>query len=184
MQFFLGAYVNPSGISVDGLRELGSDREAIDNLIGSLRAEAAKIPNMRSEAKREHEFKEAASRILKKWEEDRLNLSNVTRSMFGRDATKLASNFVSSVANKTAAGLVTGTLTEAGKATLATTLTGSAQNVDWVGALNAGGVFGAGLIVGASTHVGLTYHDQAKRKKNSPYRFLTTLENTGLLCRF
>src|ERR1044072_4054837 len=157
MEFFLGAYVNLSRISVNRLRELADDREAIDDLIGSLRVEAAKIPNMGSEEKREHEFKEAASRILKKWENDRLNLSNVGRSLFGRDATKLASTFVGSVANKTATGLVAGTLTAAGKETLSTTLTGSAANVDWVGALSAGGVFGAaaGLIVGAITHVGL-----------------------------
>jgi hypothetical protein len=186
MEFILGMSGNLSALSVDALRALSAERAPIDELIGALREEAAKIPTMSPGQKRDDAFKEAISKILRKWEGDRNNLSNFRRAFFGQDTNKLATSFATTVADKTLTGLATGTLGAAGKATLATTITGSAANLGWVGTLAAGGVIGAGagLIVGIIAHSGITYHRQAKRAKNSPFRFLTTLENAGVLCRF
>jgi hypothetical protein len=186
MEFIVGMAGDLSTLSVDGLRDLADEREPIDALITALREEAAKIPRMNPGQKRDDAFKAATSQILKKWEGDRNNLSNFGRAFFGEGATKLATSFVTTVTDKTLTGLATGALGATGKATLSATIAGTAANTDWVGTLATGGVIGAGagLIIGVIAHAGITYHEQAKRAKNSPYKFLTTLEEAGVLCRF
>jgi len=184
MEFFVGMTANLSTLSVDAIRALVAERKAIDDLIKALRDEAADIPTMSAGKKRDDSFKQAVTTIMEKWESDRNNLSNFWRAFFGRDTAKLASGFATTVAEKTLTGFATGTL--AGKATLTASIAGSAANAGWVGALATGGVIGAGagLIIGLVAHAGITYDKQARRAKNSPYRFLTTLETAGVLCRF
>jgi hypothetical protein len=187
LEFILGISGDLSKLSTDALRELNKEREPIDALMTELRKEARKINRMNPGKKRDEQFQEVAAQVMKKWEGDRNNLSNFGRAFFGRDTADLATKFVSAVADKTLTGVATGAIAGAGaKATLTTAAAASAANAGWVGALAAGGVIGAGagLIIGVIAHAGKTYHDQRKRAKNTPYRFLTTLENAGILCRF
>jgi hypothetical protein len=64
---------------------------------------------------------------------------------------------------------------------MAATATGASTG--WLGSLAAGGIIGAGagLVIGLVAHSGKTYYKRAQGEKNSPYRFLTTLENTGFV---
>ncbi|HEY6245088.1 MAG TPA: hypothetical protein VIX17_14135 [Pyrinomonadaceae bacterium] len=186
MEFMVGMTADLSTLSVDAIRDLVAEREAIDDLITALREEATKIPTMGAGNKREDFFKQASTKIMEKWESDRNNLSNFWSAFFGQDTAKLASSFATTVADKTLTGFATGTLGAAGKAAITASIAGSAANAGWIGALATGGIIGAGagLIIGLVAHTGVTYHRQAQRAKNSPYRFLTTLETTGVLCRF
>jgi hypothetical protein len=186
LEFILGISGDLSKLSGDALRELADEREPIDALIAALREEAANIPAMDPGEKRDDAFKQAASKIMKKWEGDRNNLYNFGHAFFGKETTDLTTKFASTVADKTLTGLGTGVLAAGGaKATLGAGIAASAANVGWIGTLAAGGVIGAGagLIIGVIAHGGITYHKQAQRAKNSPYRFLTTLEDAGVFWR-
>ncbi|HEY0321390.1 MAG TPA: hypothetical protein VGC66_10570 [Pyrinomonadaceae bacterium] len=187
LEVFLGISGDLSKLSTDALRDLNKEREPIDDLMTELRKEARKINTMSRGKNRDDQFKQVATQIMTKWEADRNNLSNFWRAFWGKDTADLATKFAGAVADKTLTGVATGVMAGAGaKATLTTTAAASAANAGWVGALAAGGVIGAGagLIIGVIAHAGKTYHDQRKRAKNSPYRFLTTLESAGILCRF
>lgn len=186
MEFIFGFAGNLSTLSVDSIRALSAERAPIDDLLSALREEAATIPTMRRGEKRGEFFKQTTTKIMENWERDRNNLSNFGRAFFGRDSANLATKFATTVGEKTLTGLTTGTLGAAGTATLSAAIGGSAANAGWVGALATGGVIGAGagLIIGLIAHSGTTYHQQAKRSANSPYRFLTTLEEKGVLFRF
>lgn len=102
-----------------------------------------------------------------------------------RQTAKLATTFVSSVADKTITRLLAG-IGRTGSGALGSAITAKAMNFSWNGAIDSGGIIvaGAGLIIGVIAHAGITYHDRAKRAKASPYRFLTTLESAGVLCRY
>lgn len=186
MEFVIGMAGDLSTLSVDAIRELSFERQPIDDLLAAMRQEAATIPMMKESAEREEFFKQAATKIMQKWEGDRNNLSNFGRNFFGKDTATIATRFATAVGEKTFTGLATGTIGALGTATLTGSITGNAANAGWVGALATGGVIGAGagLIIGLLAHAGTTYHHQAKREVNSPYRFLTTLEEKGVFCRF
>ena len=127
---------------------------------------------------RETAFKQAASEIMKKWSSDRNNLSGFAREFFSWDAANLVTSFASKVADKIFTGMAAGVAT---KATVSAAT--AASSAGWLGSLAAGGVIGAGtgLIIGLIAHSGRTYFNRVQRERISPYRFLSTLEDAGVV---
>jgi hypothetical protein len=181
MEFILGIPGDLSALTPEKLREIASEREPIDNLVEALREHAARIPAMDGNKEREQAFQDEANKVMKKWQSDKNNLSGFARTFFCMDSTKLATDFANKVADKTLTGLAAGTLTKA----TATAAAASSTSAGWLGSLAAGGIVGAGagLIIGLIAHTGKTLHGQIQREKNSPYRFLTTLEDAGVVFR-
>jgi hypothetical protein len=163
-------------LSAEKLRAIADEREPIDELIRALRNGAALIPAMDPGKEREAAFKQVASEVMQKWNNDRNNLSGFVREFFSTDAANLTTSFAGKVADKTLTGVVAGA---------ATTATAAATGGDavWLGSLAAGGVIGAGagLIIGLIGHAGKTYYKRRQVEKKSPYRFLTTLEDAGVV---
>jgi hypothetical protein len=176
-EFILGIPGDLSSLSAQRLRGITEEREPIHELIKELRKRAAQIPEMDLGQKRDDAFKQAANDIMKKWRNDRKNLSGFVREFFSVDAAKLTTSFASKVADKTLTGMV------AGAAAKATATAASGASTGWIGTLTAGGIIGAGagLVIGLIAHAGKTYYKRAQLEKNSPYRFLTTLEDAGVV---
>lgn len=176
MEFILGLPSEKSSLeqlTPERLYALTEERGQINKLMVELRRRAAAIRAVDDFQVMEEAYKDAANDIMKNWQSDRNNFANFGRTFFGQDSTKLATNFASSVADKTLTGIASGKITKA-----AIAATGG-----WLGTLAAGGVIGAGagLLIGLLMHTGTTYKKQRQREENSPYRFLTTLEKAGIL---
>jgi hypothetical protein len=182
LEFILGIPGDLSALSVEKLHQIAAEREPIDTLITTLREQAAKIPTMDDGKDRENAFKQAASDVMEKWKSDRKNLSGFAREFFSLDAATLATSFASKVADKTFTGMAAGAAT---KATVTAAAVAGSSSAGWLGSLAAGGIIGAGagLIIGLIAHAGKTYFKQVQREKDSPYRFLTTLEDAGVVFR-
>lgn len=176
LEFIVGFTGDISKISAADFHELVKEREPITKLIAELRDHASKIPAMDEGEKREEAFKTVADKVMENWKKDQRNLSNFGREFFGEDAAKLATGFAKTIAEKTFTGGVAGTATAGVAGTVA---------AGWFGSLAAGGIIGAGsgLVVGLIAHAGTSYYKMVKREKNSPYRFLTTLEKAGIVYR-
>lgn len=169
MEFILGMQADLSVLSVEALYDISSQREPIVKLITALRQRAAAIRPLDDAKAMDEQFKDVAQEVLGEWERDRVNLRGFARSFLGKDALKQTTDFVSKVADKTLTGSAAGTV-----------------GGGWYGSLLTGGLIGAGagLVVGLITHGGLTYYNLRQREKNSPYRFLTTLQGDyGLVFR-
>lgn len=175
-EFILGIPGDLSMLTAEKLRALADEREPIHELIATLRNRAAQIPKMDPGKDREDAFKQAASEVMDKWTNDRKNWPGFFREFFSTDVANLTTNFASKVADKTLTGMVAGAATK----TTAATVAGSAG---WVGALATGGIIGAGtgLVIGLIAHAGKTYYKRSQTEKKSPYRFLTALEDAGIV---
>ncbi|MDA7978289.1 MAG: hypothetical protein MPJ50_05905 [Pirellulales bacterium] len=178
-EFILGITGDLSSLSSEQLRGIAEEREPIRDLIKALRIRAAQIPAMDPGEKRDDAFKQAASEIMNKWNNDRNNLSGFLRDFFSVDAANLTTSFASKVADKTLTGMA------AGAAAKASATAASGAGTSWLGSLAAGGVVGAGagLVIGLVAHAGKTYYKRSQLAKNSPYRYLTTLEDAGVVLR-
>ena len=182
MEFILGIPGDLSTLTAAKLRQIAAEREPIDKLLEALRGHAARIPAMDKGREREEAFRQAADEVMSKWESDRKNLSGFARAFFGLDSVKLATDFASEIAEKTLAGSAGGAVTTATTTAAAAGSTGAG----WLGSLAAGGIIGAGagLVIGLIAHAGTTYHALHRREKDSPYRFLTTLKEAGVVFQF
>ncbi|HWK89579.1 MAG TPA: hypothetical protein VNP72_06270 [Longimicrobium sp.] len=179
LEFILGIPGDLSVLTVERLHAFSEDRQAIENLLNALRQDAARIPAMDHGKDRDVAFKDAAAKVFEQWRADRLNMSGYGRALFsGKDATNLAANFFSKVADKTIAGSASG-------ATATAVVNAGTAASGWWGSLVTGGIVGAaaGLVIGLVAHMGITYAAMRQREKTSPYRFLTTLQEAGVLFR-
>ena len=167
-EFILGIPADLSKLSVEKLRAITNEREPIRELIQTLRIHTSLIPAMDPGKEREDAFKQVANEVMKKWNNDRNNFSKFVREFFSMDAANLTTGFAGKVADKILPNAMT-----------AATVGGAS----WLGSLMAGGIMGAGggLIVGLIAHAGKTYYKRRQIEKKSPYRFLTTLEDAGVI---
>ena len=166
LEFILGFKGDLSTLSLRALYSIAAQREPVEKLINALREKAATIPPMDDGPQMDEAFKDLTSQVMRDWKADRKNLRGYAKTFFGGDAAKLTSDFASSVAEKSL--------------TIAPTAAAG-----WIGSLMAGGLVGAGagLVVGLLAHSGTSYYKIHQREKDSPYRFLTTLENAGVVFR-
>lgn len=183
-EYIIGIPKDRSGLSAltpEIIYELSEERAQINRLMKKLREKASAIRPAGNPSVKEQAFQDVSSDILKEWDADRNNFGNYGRAFFGQDTTKMATDFAKTVADKTLTGVVSGATVKA--TTVAAT--GAATSAGWLGTLATGGLIGAGagLVVGLLVHAGTTYRKQVKREKESPYRFLTSLEDAGVVFR-
>ena len=173
LEFIVGMSGDLSTLSRDTFYELASERKAIAKMIQTLRARAAEIPAMDEGPHLDERFMDTAQDVFKEWEQDRANFGNVAKSFFSTEALKHTTDFAADVAK--------GMLTVGAGGAVGT----GAAAAGWFGSLLAGGLIGcgAGLVVGLVAHGGVTLHNVRKREEDSPYRFLTILEERGVVFR-
>lgn len=180
MEFVLGIANQTSNLNEltpEKIYALSEERKQINKLMEVLRSKAAEIRPVDNWKAKEEAYKDAANDILKNWQSERNNFSGFGKTFFGQDATKLATSFFTSIADKTLTGFATGTITKASMLV--------SDDPGWIGTLAKGGIVGAGagLVIGLIVHAGTTVYKQMRRAQESPYRFLSTLERAGVIFR-
>jgi hypothetical protein len=166
-EFMLASTADVSGLTPDALKAL--DREPLADLLKAIKREASEIPAMDPGPLRAERFADVTSKILADWRTDRQNLSPFWRSFFG-GAGREATGFMEKGADgvTTAIGAATGGVTSG-------LLLGQFEQ----GLFAAGGSF----IVGLATVAILTRRRLRDHAANSPYRYLTLLEQRGITFR-
>lgn len=155
---------NVSALGPDQLVELSKDREAIDTFRAALAAIAAKIPEMQDDAAFEDRLTAAVDGALQAWRNDRVNLSKVSKQIFGRELLKPTEGFIKALVEKFVPPLVGAGV-------------GGAAGGDARGMLI--GAAG-GFIVALATHSANSWARASDQAKQSPYRYLTNLEEAGV----
>lgn len=116
------------------------------------------------------QFEDEASKILRAWEADRKNMSNFWKRFFGFGLLETG--------GKTLEKMISKALETAPAAATATT--GALAGLALQGPVLAAG---AGLGIGLFTHAAKTYIDMVKKDEDSPYRYLTLMEEGGVVIR-
>jgi hypothetical protein len=165
MEYILGFKGDLSDLSVEKLHQLTEQREPIDKLIAALKQRAEEIRSMDEGPQMDEAFKDATNDVIKAWKDDRKSFKGFAKTFFGVDSVRIATDFARTVAGKTIEAVE--------------------KKGGWFGSMLTGGLVGGGpgLVIGLLAHSGLTYYRIDQREKNSPYRFLTTLEKHGVLFR-
>ena len=197
-EFLVGFPCDLSAVTPDALAAL--DREPLRNLITRLREIALdKIPAMDPGPERETYFRDAASKVLEEWRRDRSNLPAYWRTFFGQGTADTSQKFVEKVADKLTSGGEKATGSVAAAA-VGSGVAGAAAGGGVAGA-TAGGVAalagtgaaglvtaavasaGVGLAIGVVFHGVKSYFRMRKNEEDSPYRFLTLMEQAGVVFR-
>ena len=181
-EFLLCFTGNMSRLTAHDLIALNQERESIDKLLRTLRDHASRIPTMDEGTNREHAFQQEATRVLEAWAADRQNLPNYFRNFFRDGLADIGTRFFSQIAKKVLVGMGGGAAADAAKTAAAAATSSSAS---WVGSLGTGAMIGAGagLLIAILAHSGKAYWQGRRTERDSPYRFLTMLENTGVVFR-
>jgi hypothetical protein len=153
-----------AALTPERLGELSQDRKAIDDFRSALAEIAATIPEMQDTVAFNDRLKDAVNDALHAWKSDRMNMSKVSKEMFGSELLKPTEGFIKNLAEKfapPAIGAVGGALSGAGESSV---LVGAA----------------GGFIVALLFH-GLTSLSKAVQSaRQSPYRYLTKIEKAGV----
>jgi hypothetical protein len=191
-EFLVGLPCDLSGVTPESLAAL--DREPLRKLITRLREIASNIPAMDAGPEREGYFNDAASKVLQEWRSDRSNLSNYWRTFFGQGKIDGSQKFVEKVADKLtsgtekAAGGLVGAAASAGGGGIAGAAAGggtAAMAGAGAAAMATAAVAsaGVGLAIGVVFHAVRSYSRMRENEENSPYRFLTLMEEAGVVFR-
>jgi len=167
-EFMIASTADVSGLTPDALRAL--DREPLADLLKAIKREASEIPAMDPGPLRTGRFVDVTSRILADWQTDRRNLSPFWKSFFGEGGRE-ATAFL----KKGADGMTTAIGAAGGGGVTWGLLLGHFEQ----------GLFAAGgsLIVGLATTAILSRRRLRDHAANSPYRYLTLLEERGVTFR-
>jgi hypothetical protein len=175
-EFLVGFACNISAVTPDALAAL--DREPLRKLIAQLRVLASEMPAMDPGAEREKHFRDVASKVLNDWGSDRSNLASYWRQFFGKGLADTSKKFVEKVAENLTSGVekaATGGLAGAAAAAIGG---GAAPAIMTVVA-----GAGVGLAIGVIYHGVDSYFRMAGAEEDSPYRYLTLLEQAGVVFR-
>lgn len=145
------------------MAELSKDHEAIDAFRAALARLADKIPEMQNAKAFEDRLKATVGDALKAWQQDRANMSNVSKEILGKELLKPTGDFVKNLVEKFAAPLTGATVGGA---------EGGGQGL-LIGAAS-------GFVVALVTHVVSSWISASQREKSSPYRYLTQVEKAGV----
>jgi hypothetical protein len=157
---------NLEDVTPKDLQSLGADREPIRDLIAKLDEAARKI-KMDPGPKRDEAFRDATAAALEGWRQDRKNLHGFWRRFWGDGLLDAGAKFIDTAAEKAIPAGLSGSAfaTAAGATALAS------------GLIGAGVGLGISVVVIAYKSYAATVQQEAK----SPYRFLTALEEKGVL---
>jgi hypothetical protein len=119
---------------------------------------------------RDQQFQDEVSDVLRAWRGDRANMDNYWRQFFGFGLADAAAKPLEKLMSKVAEAVPAA----------ATAGTGALAGLSLGGPLLA---FGFGVGIGLFTHAAKTFTDIRKRAKNSPYQYLTAMEDAGVVFR-
>jgi hypothetical protein len=161
LEFMVYQRCDPSKLTPETLAQLSDDREAVARLRRRLRDMAVSIPTMKNEAKLRERLQEQAQNALDGWREDRMNMSTISKQIFGIETVEGTANVAEKVVEKINSHAVAGGVTAA----LAASLLGVAP----------------GVAIGVVTHVITSVMKVRRRHEMSPFRYLTMLEKAGVV---
>jgi hypothetical protein len=153
-------------LTPERLAQLNEDREAISALRGALNDIAASIPQMRNRTKLKERLQAATNDALNRWRNDQVNMSQFSRELFSVEGLKATADFMKKVSERM----------------LESTSTPISGAI--VGGLTTGTLLGAaaGLAIGVIISHGLSSLQRVReRAKNSPFRYLTQIEKSGVV---
>jgi hypothetical protein len=128
---------------------------------------------------RETYFRDIGAKVLKDWRSDRSNMSAYWRKFFGEGLADNSQKFVEKVAEKMTSG---GEKAAAGGAAGATAAAvgGGSYSAMATAAVTGAGV---GLAIGVVCHSVKSYFRMRRVEQDSPYRYLTLMEQAGVVFR-
>ncbi len=167
LEIIVYQHCDPSKLTADSLSNLSHEREALAALHEDLQKLASKIPDdIESDTKLKERLQDSAQEALKKWKQNRANLSALGKEILGIEGVKEIGKLVQELAKKAATPEVAGS-----------TASGAI-----VGGLQSGTLLGAaaGFAVGVVVHAISSWDKVRQREATSPYRYLTMLEKAGV----
>lgn len=157
-------------LDAETLAKMGDDRVAIQRLMTALAERANRMDPKDPGPERTQQFKDETADILQAWERDRANMSNFWKRFFGFGLLEAGGKTLEKVISTAKeAAPATGVATSGALAGLA--LGGPA--LAWA----------AGLGIGLFTHATKTFAETITKDRESPYRYLTLMQDAGLVIR-
>lgn len=178
-EFLVGFPCDLSAVTRDELAKLQADREPLQRLIAQLRVLASEIPAMDPGRERETYFRDVASKVLQGWRSDRSNMSAYWRKFFGEGLRDTSQKFVEKVAETLTSGGEKAAGGGAAGATAAVVGGGGAAAMATAAVAGAG----VGLAIGVVFHGVKSYFRMRSAEQDSPYRYLTLMEQAGVVFR-
>jgi hypothetical protein len=184
-EFLVGFPCDPSTLTLKAITELREEREPLRELITRLRKLTSDIPAVDPGPRRDAYFYDMASTVLSEWRSSR---GGYWRTFLGGDGlTDTSQKYMEKVAEKiVSAGEKAATeaaaTTAAGSATATTAAAvggGGAAAIVTAAFVGAAG----GLAIGVVFHGLKSYFRMRSLEQNSPYRYLTLLEQKGVVFR-
>jgi hypothetical protein len=150
-------------LTPERLGELSKDHDAVGAFRSALAGIADKIPEMQDTKVFEERLRAGVSDALHAWEQDKANMSNVSKEIFGKELLKPTGDFVKHLVEKfpfPVAGA-------AGAAAMA------GPHGILIGAAG-------GFVVALVVHGVSSWNRVTERERSSPYRYLTQVEKAGV----
>jgi hypothetical protein len=179
-EFLLGFQCDLGALTPESVAELGRNREPLKNLLAKLRDMTADVPPMDPGPAQDQYFSDRASEAIAGWRDDRRNLPHFWRVFFGDGVAEPGIKFAEKVSEKLLEGGE-----KAGAGALAGAFGAVATGAGTAGAVlvSLAGGASAGLLIGVLVHAGKSYARMVAEEQGSPYRFLTLLEDAGVVFR-
>lgn len=156
-----------SGLSADDLVALGDERAAFARFRQALEDEAKALPQTIGNPTILQEYlDETVNAILAQWRKDRAGFTPLAKAVFGDDAINEPKTLLQKIAERA----------------LTTEVGGPAATGTLIGGLTAHAVAGAaaGCVIGLAVHTLKSWRQVKRREADSPWKYLTTLENGGV----
>jgi hypothetical protein len=158
-------HANMDKVTPERLVELSDDREALAKLKSALKRMAASIPPMMNDERLRERLEEQVQEVLRRWKADRLNMSSVSKEIFGTQGLENVGDFMKKLAEKVMSPEIWGG-----------TLSGTIAKLSVDPFLGAAAGFGVGVVI----HVVSAVKRARTREKESLFRYLTILEDAGV----
>jgi hypothetical protein len=162
-EFIVYQRCNPTKLTAERLQALNKEWEAVaafrENVEEIAKSIPAQIKNPKTLRLR---LENAANDLFKKWERDQANLSAYVRELFGDEFLSEPIKALGKIAEKTY-----------GESVASTAIVGHVSQDYLLGA-------GAGCAVGLVFHAARSYGAIKKRERNSPFRYLTMMQDAGV----
>jgi hypothetical protein len=165
VQFLVYRRCDPSKLTAERLAALSNEWEALGKFREALQTAATRVPKHIGDTNiREKYLNDVVNDVCRKWEADRANLSNFASAIFGEEAIAQPGKLLEKLAEKAFGPAAAG-----GTAGI-------------IGGLTLGGLVGAaaGFAVGLVTYASTTWARLKQKEKESPFRYLTLLEESGV----
>jgi hypothetical protein len=169
-EFIVYKRCNVSKLTAERIAALKKERDALAKFRAELEELARTLPPiMHSEPDLETRLNDLTNDIFKRWQNDQKNLTHFARELFGDGALSAPEKLVAKLAEAAAAGAGTGAVGAAAGAQMGNLTLGLATGA------------AAGFAVAVVFRMIETWSKLKKQQGASPFRYLTTLERTGVV---